>query len=143
MFDRVLGQEYNPSDRIKFLKDNCDVIEELGYTKQYDNEKIEELKDQLVDTSIQMRDVKADKKDATKMYNEQIKQLEERSEEVTKGLKEKAEFVNEQCYRFLDQETREVGFYSAEGLLVLQRPARPEEMQTSIKMQYQRTGTEG
>ena len=143
MFDRVLGQEYNPSDRIKFLKDNCDVIEELGYTKQYDNEKIEELKDQLVDTSIQMRDVKADKKDATKMYNEQIKQLEERSEEVTKGLKEKAEFVNETCYRFLDQETRTVGFYSAEGLLVLQRPARPEEMQTSIKMEYQRTGTEG
>ena len=143
MFDRVLGQEYNPSDRIKFLKDNCDVIEELGYTKQYDNKKIEELKDQLVDTSIQMRDVKADKKDATKMYNEQIKQLEERSEEVTKGLKEKAEFVNETCYRFLDQETRTVGFYSAEGLLVLQRPARPEEMQTSIKMEYQRTGTEG
>ena len=143
MFDRVLGQEYNPSDRIKFLKDNCDVIEELGYTKQYDNEKIEELKDQLVDTSIQMRDVKADKKDATKMYNEQIKQLEERSEEVTKGLKEKAEFVNETCYRFLDQETREVGFYNTEGLLVLQRPARPEEMQTSIKMEYQRTGTEG
>ena len=143
MFDRVLGQEYNPSDRIKFLKDNCDVIEELGYTKQYDNEKIEELKDQLVETSIQMRDVKADKKDATKMYNEQIKQLEERSEEVTKGLKEKAEFVNETCYRFLDQETRTVGFYSAEGLLVLQRPARPEEMQTSIKMEYQRTGTEG
>ena len=143
MFDRVLGQEYNPSDRIKFLKDNCDVIEELGYTKQYDNEKIEELKDQLVDTSIQMRDVKADKKDATKMYNEQIKQLEERSEEVTKGLKEKAEFVNETCYRFLDQETRAVGFYNTEGLLVLQRPARPEEMQTSIKMEYQRTGTEG
>ena len=143
MFDRVLGQEYNPSDRIKFLKDNCDVIEELGYTKQFDNEKIEELKDQLVDTSIQMRDVKADKKDATKMYNEQIKQLEERSEEVTKGLKEKAEFVNEPCYRFLDEEDRTVGFYNAEGLLVLQRPARPEEMQTTFKMEYQRTGTEG
>lgn len=141
--DKVLGQEYEGKARIDFLRDNCDAVEDLGYTKQLPNEEIEALKDRLVENSIQLRDVRADKKAANKEFNDQIKQLEESNDEVTGKLKAKSEFVTEACFKFVDTETREVGYYNREGLLVYCRPGRPEEMQKSMFSPVLRTGTEG
>lgn len=141
--DKVLGQEYEGKARIDFLRDNCDAVEDLGYTKQLPNEEIEALKDRLVENNIQLRDVRADKKAANKEFNDQIKQLEESNDEVTGKLKAKSEFVTEACFKFVDTETREVGYYNREGLLVYCRPGRPEEMQKSMFSPALRTGTEG
>lgn len=141
--DKVLGQEYEGKARIDFLRDNCDAVEDLGYTKQLLNEEIEALKDRLVENNIQLRDVRADKKAANKEFNDQIKQLEESNDEVTGKLKAKSEFVTEACFKFVDTETREVGYYNREGLLVYCRPGRPEEMQKSMFSPVLRTGTEG
>lgn len=141
--DKVLGQEYEGRARIDFLRDNCDAVEDLGYTKQLPNEEIEALKDRLVENNIQLRDVRADKKAANKEFNDQIKQLEESNDEVTGKLKAKSEFVTEACFKFVDTETREVGYYNREGLLVYCRPGRPEEMQKSMFSPVLRTGTEG
>lgn len=60
IMDKVLGQEYNGKDRVSFLRDNCDAVEDLGYTKSLPNEEIEALKDRLVENNIQLRDVRAD-----------------------------------------------------------------------------------
>lgn len=141
--DKVLGQEYEGKARIDFLRDNCDAVEDLGYTKQLPNEEIEALKDRLVENNIQLRDVRADKKAANKEFNDQIKQLEESNDEITGKLKAKSEFVTEACFKFVDTETREVGYYNREGLLVYCRPGRPEEMQKSMFSPVLRTGTEG
>lgn len=141
--DKVLGQEYEGKARVSFLRDNCDAVEDLGYTKALPNEEIEALKDRLVENNIQLRDVRADKKAANKEFNDQIKQLEESNDEVTGKLKAKSEFVNEPCFKFIDQEAHEVGFYNDEGLLVYSRPARPEELQKTIFQAIKRNGTEG
>lgn len=140
--DKVLGQEYNRKDRVSFLRDNCDAVEDLGYTKSLPNDEIEALKDRLVENNIQLRDVRADKKAANKEFNDQIKQLEESNDEVTGKLKAKSEFVTEPCFKFVDEDAREVGYYNNEGLLVYSRPARPEELNKNI-FRMSRTGTEG
>ena len=140
--DKVLGQEYNGKDRVSFLRDNCDAVEDLGYTKSLPNEEIEALKDRLVENNIQLRDVRADKKAANKEFNDQIKQLEESNDEVTGKLKAKSEFVTEPCFKFVDEDAREVGYYNNDGLLVYSRPARPEELNKNI-FRMSRTGTEG
>ncbi|MFK2681085.1 hypothetical protein ACIXT9_02175 [Bacteroides fragilis] len=142
--DNVLGQEYPQGiERVNYLRDNCDAVEELGYSKAIPADKMEELKDKLVDNNIQLRDVRADKRAANKQFNEQIKQLEDGNEEVTKSLKEKSEFVYENCFKFVEDKTRTVAYYNELGILVYSRPARPEELQGTIQMQLRRTGTEG
>lgn len=140
--DKVLGQEYQGQDRVSFLRDNCDSVEDLGYTKSLPSDEIEALKDRLVENNIQLRDVRADKKAANKEFNDQIKQLEESNDEVTGKLKAKSVFVTEPCFKFVDEETREVGYYNNEGVLVYSRPARPDELQKNI-FRMSRTGTEG
>lgn len=139
--DKVLGQEYGKiAERKAFLRDNCDAVEEFGYVKPLASEQIENLKEKLVENNIQLRDVRADKKAQNKLYNEQIKQLEEENDGVTKQLKEKSEFVIENCFKFVDGD--EVGYYNEDGVLVYQRPARPEEKRPNI-FKSQRTGTNG
>lgn len=141
--EKVLGQEYGrAADRVAFLRDNCDAVEDLGYVKQLKTEEIEELKDRLVENNIQLRDVRADKKAANKEFNDQIKQLEDSNDEVTAKLKERSEYVTEPCYKFVDEDTREVGYYNDKGVLVYSRPARPDECQRNI-FKALRTGTEG
>ena len=46
----------------------------------------------------------------------------------------------EQCYKMIDREEGMVGYYDKYGILVLQRPMKREERQTTI-MQFNRTGT--
>lgn len=138
--DRFLGLEIEDQvERLAFLRDNADAIEDLGYTKNLPTEELESLKDQLVDSNIKLRDVRSDKKEANKVFNDQIKELEEEVNEITAKLKSRTEFVNEQCFKFI--EGNEVGYYNAEGMLVFSRPSRPEERQLTMFAELRRTGT--
>ncbi len=129
--DRFLGQEIEDSrQRVQFLQDNADAIEDLGYTKSLPSHELEQLKDQLVENNIKLLDVRADKKATNKAFNDEIKALEEVGEEVTAKLKSRTEYVIEPCYKFI--EGNEVGYYNNEGELVFTRPARPEERQMRL-----------
>ena len=147
--DRFLGQEIQDAkERVQFLRDNADAIEELGYTKPIPTAQLDVLKEQLVQNNIQLRDIRADKKEAMKEFSNQIKELEEVGDKVTEKLKNRSEYVSEQCYKFI--EDNEVGYYNSEGMLVFQRPARPDEKQPRLftKSDFQgsnpflRTGTD-
>lgn len=151
MLDKVLGQEYADKEaRYNFLRDNCDCIEELDYTKELSKERQKELKNALVDKNVQLRDVRADKRKADEIYKEQdkayknqIKHLEQESEDIAKVFKEKSEFVTEKCFKFIDEDTQSAGYYDSEGVLRYTRPLTPEERQRTIQMEIRRTGTEG
>ena len=84
--------------------------------------------------------MKADKKAHNAKYNDQIKQLETESDKLTEKIREGADSVMEQCYKMIDREEGMVGYYDKYGILVLQRPMKREERQTTI-MQFNRTGT--
>ena len=53
-------------------------------------------------------------------------------------------FTNyEDCYKLIDQQTRQVGYYTKEGTLVYQRAARHDELQPNIfKLNPAKTGTD-
>lgn len=151
MLEKTLAQDVPAGlEREDILRNSCDAVEVLDFTKELSKEKREELKETLVDKNIQLRDVRADKRMADEIYKEQdkayknqIKHLEEENGEISKTLKEKAEFVSEDCFKFIDDETRTVGYYDRDGVLRYTRPIRPEERQSTLQMQLRRTGTEG
>ncbi len=131
--ENYIGQECKSGvERISFLRDNADAVEQLGYLKAIPTEELDNLKDQVVDTGIQLADIKADKKAADKEYKKQIDQLEEQSGSALEKLKTKSEYVKEDCYKMIDTDTREVGYYNRDGVLVERRPANASELQSRI-----------
>lgn len=139
--DLALGQEYvDQKERVQFLKDNCDAVEDLDYMKRFSPEAITSMKNELASTSIEINDIEVEKKEAMTSYKDQLKPLLEGKKTLLKNIKQKAVLVKEICYKFVDQEAMLTGYYNSEGDLVSSRPLAPEEMQKTI-FQMQKTGT--
>jgi hypothetical protein len=141
---KQLGAEIKSAEVLRsFLMDNCDKPEEKGYMKPFSQDELLQMKEELSDVAINISDVKEEKKDAMDEFKARLKPLDIRKKEILKGLKNKAEYVTETCFKFLDEETREVGYYNAEGMLIESRPAYASELQGNLfKLSVAKTGTE-
>ena len=140
--ERKLGQEYkNLAQREAFLKDNCDACEQKGYMKPYTPEELQGHKEKLANVSIEIAEIEAEKKQVEADFKGRLKPLKESRAIMVSNIKSKAEYVNEVCYRFTDQETKETGYYNKEGILVECRPATADELQPNIFSMVRKTGT--
>jgi len=140
--EKSIGKEYqNPIERESYLKDNCDKVEDRGYMKKFTHEKIQTMKEELAETSIEINDIECEKKIIVKQFKDQVAPLHENRNILLKGIKEKAEYVHELCYKFIDQEERVVSYYNSEGDLVDSRTANADELQLTIFSVSSKTGT--
>jgi len=138
---KYLGLEYaDLQERKMFLKDNCDTVEDMGYMKQFSPDKVAELKDRLAEVSIEINDKEEELNDIKKTFKFGMDPLKEEKQLCLKGIKERAEYINETCYTFIDQEDKAVRTYNSEGTMISERPAMQKELQGTIH-QVLRTGT--
>lgn len=114
MLDKELGKEYPIERRAAFLNDNCDATQEMTYTRQLTSEELAECREQLSVASIKLADIAEEAKPYEEIRSKQIKKL-----------KHKSEVVTDLCYKFIDEDTRMVGFYNKEGDLIDSRPPLP------------------
>jgi translation initiation factor 2 beta subunit (eIF-2beta)/eIF-5 len=141
MLDRELGKDIALEERAGFLKDNCDAVEQVTYSRAFEPEELALKREQLTDASIKIADIEEEKKEVMDSFKERLKPLQEEKEEAIKALRDKSQTVTEECYKFLDEETKMVGFYNKEGNLVSSRPAFQKELQRTIQMQIRKDGT--
>jgi len=138
---KTIGKEYTDEmQRIAFLKDNCDAVENKGYMKRFGVEQMQEKKEQLSELSIEINDIEIEMKATIRDFKESLKVPKEQKKTLLSELKQKAEYKSEVCYKFIDNEDKMVGYYNSEGDLIDARPISPEEMQGTI-FQINRTGT--
>lgn len=65
-------------------------------------------------------------------FKARLKPLEEDKKKLLSDLKNKSEYVNEDCYKIIEHEKKEVGYYNKLGELVYSRPIQSQEMQKTI-----------
>lgn len=131
--EKELGKDIaDPAKRAAFLKDNCDNVEEKGYMKRFSPEELAEMKDSLSEVAISINDIEEERREVAKEFKEQLKPVKEEKKRLLVGLKNKAEFVRENCFKFVNTETREVGYYNEAGDLIDSRSAAADELQANI-----------
>lgn len=118
--------------RLALLIDNCDKVEEKGYMRRYSPEELTEMKEGLSEVAIAINDIEEERREIAREFKEQLKPIREEKKRILVGLKNKAEFVREKCYKFVNTETREVGYYNQEGDLIDTRSASADELQSNI-----------
>ena len=124
------------------LEDNCDKVEELGYMKPFSSDQLLAMKDRLSEVSITINDIEVEKKAQVALYKAQIKPLAEERRTLLDNIRNRAEHVKENCFKFVDQEAGEVGYYSSDGVLIESRPIRQDERQKTIMSLGRKTGTD-
>lgn len=140
---RELGKDIqDPKKRIEFLKDNCDAVEQKGYMKRYSPDQLLKMKEELSETAIEINDIEEEKKSANEVFKIRMKPLIEDRKSILTGLKNKSEHVTEVCFKFIDLNSREVGFYNDNGELIESRPAYAEELNGNIFQVLRETGTD-
>jgi predicted nucleic acid-binding Zn-ribbon protein len=128
--ERSLGKEYkNIEQREAFLKDNCDKVEEKGYMKPYTPEELQGHKENLANLSIKIDEVEEEKKEVSRQFKQTLDPLTDQRKQMVANIRQKAEYVKEICYKFIDRETKETGYYNSEGDLIEMRPATADELQ--------------
>ena len=146
--DKHLGKDIeNLVAREAFLKDNCDKVEEKGYMKPYTPDELQQRKEELANASIEIAEIEQEAKEAAAHYKGKLKPLKETRARMVGDIKSKSEYVKELCYKFVDQEARETGYYNKEGDLIESRPATADELQTTLfgvirNQESQKTGTD-
>lgn len=131
--EKELGKDIKDlKKRAAFLMDNCDKVEEKGYMKRFNPDELSTMKDELSEVAIEINDIQEKKKEVNSEFNEQLKPLTESKKKILTGLKNKAEFVKENCFKFVNLETREVGYYNEQGDLIDLRIANADELQGNI-----------
>ena len=131
--EKELGKDIQDSKkRLAFLIDNCDKVEEKGYMKRYSPEELAEMKDGLSEVAIAINDIEEERREIAREFKEQLKPARDEKKRLLTGLKNKAEYVRENCYKFVNTETREVGYYNEEGDLIDFRSASADELQGNI-----------
>jgi hypothetical protein len=82
-----------------------------------------------------------ERKEAAKEFKTQLGPLFTQRNDLLKSIKEKAVFVKEECFKFVNTEDNTVGFYNSDGFLIEQRPAFADELQGTIFQISRKTGT--
>jgi hypothetical protein len=130
---KSLFQDVPEEKRAQMLSDNCDQIEEsLGYMKPFTPDEILSMKDNLADLSININEIELEQKEVKDQFKARLKPLVKKKGSILTNIKNKAEFVKEDCYKFIDHEDGMVGFYNSSGDLVQSRRIQPDEMQKTI-----------
>ena len=142
MIKKEYGKEYSLEEREEFLRNTCDGTEEVSYMRTFTPEELAKQRELLTDASIMLADIEQAKKVAMDGFKEQSKPYLEQKAKAIKNLRDKAETVVEECFKYFDEETNMVGFYNAEGNLVSSRPAFPNEMQKTVIAELRKTGTD-
>lgn len=139
--DKQLFPDCAPLQRKQMLHDNADQLIEMGYSKRFTADQLAAMKSTLSEVDIELNDANEERAEAMAAFKERIKPLKKEHTRILKGLKNKAEHVTEQCYKFVFEEEKMVGFYNDEGELIEARAMLPEEMQRSIVRMERKTGT--
>ena len=141
--DKFLGQEIPEQERWKFLQDNADAVEKIGYTHRFTPEELAQKKETLAEVSITINDVEMEKKQAMEDFKERLKPLTEAKHELLDHIKRGSEFVeNEECVKILYTEEKMAAYYNRLGEIVYSRPIMPQEMQKTIFNINRKTGTD-
>ena len=140
---KEIGKEYtNKMQRKAFLESNCDKVEEKGYMKPFTPEELQGHKEELANLSISIDEIEETKKDVAKEFKERLTPMTERRKGLLSNIRQKAEYVKEICYKFVDVDAKETAYFNSEGDLIECRPSTADEMQPTIFSMARRTGTD-
>jgi len=133
MVEQAIAQNIPEEGRLDYIRNNCDGVEVFGYSRSFTYEELISMKDQLSEISITLDEIEQQKKQVTDRFKEMSKEPKATLGALLDKIRTKSEFVKEQCYLYRDDEAHQIAYYNSEGILVHNRPMRPDEMQKTIQ----------
>lgn len=125
-------QECTPEQRAEQLERLAASKEVLRYSRNLTEAEIDTESKHMAKLYKDLCGVEAEKSAANKEFGEQIKSIRAQIEVSANTLQNGQKEVSETCYKFIDIDAREVGFYDKYGQLVRRRAAQDTDLQLDM-----------
>ena len=141
--EKELFKDKNSLLRRQMLEDNCAAVEKITYVSSFTEEEMGERKTELANIDLDMAALEEEKKAFMKAYKDKLKPKKERKKMLLTDIKRGYEEITDDCFKFMERESRTTGYYNGNGDLVKERPMEVQEMQKTVFEDIDSTGTEG
>jgi len=138
--EKLLFQDLPEKERVEMLEANSDGVEEMEYTEYLTPEELTERKDLLAQRSIEESRLLDEKQAVVDVFKQQLKPIVEEKNRLLTEIKHGSRSLYGRCFKLINYEDQQVGYFNPKGQLVYSRPSKPEERQRTI-MSVNRTGT--
>lgn len=126
----LIFQELDTMERIRTLESNADNIEEkFTYDKVLTEYEIAEEESGFAAVHIEIERLEAKKKDLVEQLSAEIKAKRKVADKSLLKIRTGREEVTETVYEIRDEVDEMIGVYNMHGVLISERPMRPNERQ--------------
>lgn len=130
--EKFILQNVAPELRAQALEQAAAKAEKITYVRHLTDAEIEAESKKLADAVTKRARVEEEKREVMKDYNGRIEDLKVKAETISETLLNGTKEENARCFKFVNIDTREVGYYNEFGELVKTRPAMDQDMQLDM-----------
>lgn len=119
-------------EKAEFLRNNANNIKEGFYFRKFSEEELNEKKDTLVDTCIQIDIKEKEKSETVKLLSDSINAQKKVRTNLTTSIKQQGEDAEGEIFEFSDHESGYMVSFDIDGNEISRRRLRPEEKQANL-----------
>jgi len=136
-----LYQDIPKEQRAERLSQVADKSETQRVPRVYTLEEKIQMKDHVVESSIHIKEIKAEMKAVNKEFQKGLKEHGESVSDALDRIKKGYSENDETVFMIADHDAGEMNTYDADGIYLSSRKLRPDERQTKVYSMH--TGTNG
>lgn len=129
---KAIYQDMTPEDRLAKIKETADQVVDHNYKRPYSEEEVTEIRRKISDLCVQISDLERELASVKAQYKSAITPLEASREDLIGDLRSGGDYVDEDCYVFMDFNIGKAGLYNGEGILHSEKEITPEMSQSTI-----------
>lgn len=129
---KAIYQDLTPEDRLAKIKETADQVVDHNYKRPYTEEEVTEIRRKIADLCVQISDLERELASVRAQYRTEITQLEASREDLIGDLSSGGDYVDEDCYVFMDFNIGKAGLYNGAGILLSEKDITPEMSQSTI-----------
>lgn len=129
---KAIYKDMTPEERLAKIKETADQVVDYNYKRPYSYEEVTEIRKKISDLCVQISDLERELASVKAQYKAEITPLEASREGLIGDLRSGGDYVDEDCYVFMDFNIGKAGLYNGEGILLSEKDITPEMSQSTI-----------
>lgn len=130
--EKFLFQDLPLEEREKMVFDNADEVEEISYTRSYNEEERAKMQTEFHSAASRVEDLDEELDSAKSRIKGQKKPIVANMLRLRRAIRYGAESITGKCAKLIDRESGTAGYYTPEGKLVYERPLFDTEKQRTV-----------
>lgn len=131
--EKQLFVHYDQKERVLMLKDNCDKVDTMTYSKHLNEDEMRKEEQDFSELAIKISTIEEELAAKKAEYAAKLKPLKTDYKSSLYAIQTKQKLVTEEVYCIVDYENLEIGIYNHRGELVKERKLTEEEKQLKLE----------